>query len=80
MVRPTATPAGEIQVHLDTCDGPLLATLPLAKAAQTKLQTTLTADIPATHGRHTLCVFATGDPRAGLWALGKIELLKKLAH
>lgn len=80
VVRPTATPAGEIQVHLDACDGPLLATLPLAKAAQTKLQTTLTADIPATHGRHTLCVFATGDPRAGLWALGKIELLKKLAH
>jgi hexosaminidase len=76
VTRPKQTPAGEIQVHLDSCKGPLLATLPLAKAAHTKLQTTLTADIPATRGRHTLCVSATGDPRDGMWAIGKVELLK----
>ena len=77
VTRPKATPAGEFQVHLDSCDGPLLATLPLARAAQTKLQTTLTADIPATSGHHALCLFANGDPRQGLWAIGKIELLKQ---
>jgi hexosaminidase len=76
VTRPKQTPAGELQVHRDSCDGPLLATLPLAKAAQTKLQTTLTATIPATTGSHTLCVFATGDPRDGMWAVDKIELLK----
>lgn len=76
VTRPKATTAGEFQIHLDSCDGPLLATLPLAKAAQTKLQTTLTADIPATSGHHALCMFATGDPHQGLWAIGKIELLK----
>ncbi|HVX05360.1 MAG TPA: family 20 glycosylhydrolase [Rhodanobacteraceae bacterium] len=75
VTRPKATPAGEFQVHQDSCDGPLLATLPLAKAAQTMLQTTLTAAIPATTGSHTLCVFATGDPRDGLWAVGKVQLL-----
>ena len=76
VTRPTQTPAGELQVHRDSCDGPLLATLPLAKAARTKLRTTLTADIPAAAGNHTLCVFATGDPRDGIWAIGKIELQK----
>jgi len=77
VARPKATPAGEFQVHRDSCDGPLLATLPLAKAAQTKLQTTLTANIPAATGNHTLCVFATGDPRNGMWAIGKVELLTR---
>jgi len=75
VTRPKQTPAGEFQVHRDSCDGPLLATLPLAKAAQTKLQTTLTANIPVTTGSHTLCVFATGDPRDGMWAIGKVQLL-----
>ncbi|WHZ20658.1 MAG: beta-glycosyl hydrolase [Rhodanobacteraceae bacterium] len=76
VTRPKITPDGEFRIHLDSCDGPLLATLPLAKAAQTKLQTTLTATIPPTSGHHTLCIFATGDPRNGLWAIGKIELQK----
>ena len=76
VTRPKQTPAGELQVHRDSCDGPLLATLPLAKAAQTELQTTLTATIPVTTGSHTLCVFATGDPRDGMWAVDKIELIK----
>ncbi|HJR14580.1 MAG TPA: family 20 glycosylhydrolase [Rhodanobacteraceae bacterium] len=77
VTRPKQTPAGELQVHLDWCDGPLLATLPLAKAAQTLLQTTLTADIPATRGHHALCVFATGDPRDGMWAIDKTQLLTR---
>jgi hexosaminidase len=75
--RPKATPAGEFQIHLDSCGGPLLATLPLAEAAQTKLQTTLTTTLPATSGEHTLCIYAIGDPRNGLWAIGQIELLKQ---
>ncbi|TAN08002.1 MAG: beta-hexosaminidase [Rhodanobacteraceae bacterium] len=75
--RPKATPAGEFQIHLDTCKGPLLATLPLAAATKTKLQTTLVATIPATQGTHDLCIFASGDPRDGLWAIGKMQLLKR---
>jgi len=76
VTRPKATLAGEFQIHLDSCDGPLLATLLLAEAAQTKLQTTLRADIPANRGHHTLCVFATGDPRNGLWVIGVLRLLE----
>lgn len=76
VARPKATPAGEFRIHLDSCTGPLLATLPLAKAARSKLQTTLTLGIPATSGHHDLCIFATGDPHHGLWAVDKIELKK----
>jgi hexosaminidase len=76
VVRPSATPAGELQVRLDSCTGPLLAALPLAPAAQTKLQTTLTAAVPAARGDHALCIIATGDPRTGLWAVDTVRLLK----
>ncbi|HJP99423.1 MAG TPA: family 20 glycosylhydrolase [Rhodanobacteraceae bacterium] len=76
VARPKATPVGEFQIHRDSCTGPLLATLPLAKAARSKLQTTLSAEIPTTSGNHDLCIFATGDPRDGLWAIGKVELKK----
>lgn len=76
VTRPKATPAGEIQVHAESCNGPLLATLPLAKATHTKLQTTLTAAIPATTGDHDLCIFVTGDPRHQLWAIDKVGLLR----
>ena len=76
-VRPNTTPAGELQVHLGTCTGPTLAVLPLAPTTRSELPTTLTAALPPTAGDHTLCVFATGDPRAGLWALGKVELLTR---
>ncbi|TAM97142.1 MAG: carbohydrate-binding protein [Rhodanobacteraceae bacterium] len=74
VTRVKATPAGEFQIHLDSCNGPLLATLPLAAAMKSKLQTTLTASIPATRGTHDLCIFATGDPRDGMWAIGKMQL------
>ncbi len=77
VVRPKASPAGEFQVHEDSCDGPLLATLPLASATRTPLQTTLTAGIPPTSGTHDLCIYATGDPRDGLWAIGKARLLTR---
>jgi hexosaminidase len=76
VVRPVHSPAGEFEVHLDSCSGPLLATLPLVLATRTKLQTTLTATIPVTSGRHDLCIFATGDPHHGLWAIDTIQLLK----
>ncbi|HET6586187.1 MAG TPA: family 20 glycosylhydrolase [Oleiagrimonas sp.] len=65
VARPQATPGGEIDVHLDTCDGPRIARLPLAGAAKSMLQTTLEATLPELHGMHTLCLFATGDPRKG---------------
>ena len=77
VTRAKATPAGEFQIHLDSCDGPLLATLPLAAATKTKMQTTLTASVLATQGAHDLYIFATGDPHNGLWVIGKVRLLAR---
>ncbi len=75
VARPEATPHGEIEVRLDTCQGRRLARLPLAEAAQSDGQTTLTATLPALQGPHTLCIFATGDPREGrMWAIDTVTL------
>ncbi|MGH8214480.1 MAG: chitobiase/beta-hexosaminidase C-terminal domain-containing protein, partial [Rhodanobacteraceae bacterium] len=78
VVRPAASAAGELQAHVDSCQGPLLATLPLARAAAAKFQTTLTGDIvSAIHdGNRTLCIVATGDPRDGQWAVADVSLSK----
>ena len=77
-VRPAASAAGELQVHADSCTGPLLATLPLARAAATKYQTRLTAQMATAGdaGNGTLCILATGDPREGQWAIAEVSLSK----
>ncbi len=71
-----ATPEGELEVHLDTCEGELLARLPLAPASASDAVTALPrAALPERTGRHDLCMrFAqTGlDP---LWVIDSIELL-----
>jgi hexosaminidase len=76
VVRPRHSPAGEIEVHADTCAGPLLASLPLAPAAVARGQTTLHADIPAaaSKGARDLCFVATGDPRDGQWTLARAQV------
>lgn len=77
VVRPAASAAGEFQVHADSCQGPLLAALPLAPAAAAKFQTTLTAGVSKRlAGNRTLCIVATGDPRDGQWAIADVSLSK----
>ena len=73
-VRPKASAAGEFEIHADSCTGPLLATLPLAPAVRTKGQTKLSAKVstPEPNGIRNLCIFATGDPRDGQWALARV--------
>jgi hexosaminidase len=69
------SPEGELQVKLDSCEGTMLARLPLAKAAGNAGLTVLDASIPAQAGLHDLCfVFATkgNDP---LWAVDTIRLV-----
>ncbi len=75
VVRPKASAAGELEIRADSCHGPLLATLPLAPAAQAQGQTELSARVASTprgNGVRNLCIFATGDPRDGQWALARV--------
>jgi hexosaminidase len=76
VTRPKHSAAGEIEVHADACTGPLLATVPLADAARAHGQSSVRAAIstPGSDGVHSLCLFATGDPRDGQWTLARVEV------
>jgi hexosaminidase len=78
VVRPKASAAGEFEIRADSCTGPLLATLPLAPAVPATGQTKLNATIstPTRNGVRNLCIFATGDPRDGQWALARVAFSK----
>jgi hexosaminidase len=78
VVRGKAGAAGAFEMHADTCTGPLLARLPLPSAVRGMAQTQLEAKLvmPAGAGVRNLCVFATGDPRDGQWALAQATFLK----
>ncbi|MGP8035042.1 MAG: family 20 glycosylhydrolase [Steroidobacteraceae bacterium] len=69
------TPAGELEVRLDSCEGAPLVVLPLAPAVSNDAVTVLpAATLPALKGVHTLCLrFAqrTLDP---LWAIDWVQL------
>lgn len=75
------TPQGELEVHVDGCDAPPLAILPLRSAAPSAPAVTPTRSVelpasrlPSVPGRHDVCLrFArpTLDP---LWALDWIEI------
>jgi len=66
---------GELEVHLDGCDTPVVAMLPLAAAARLESVTQLPpATLPRVAGRHDLC-FRFARPRLDpLWALDWIEI------
>ena len=76
VVRPKASASGEFEIHADSCTGPLLARLPLAPAVRAKGETRLSASLstPRPNGMRNLCIFATGDPREGQWALAGVAL------
>ncbi|NIJ37346.1 hexosaminidase [Sphingopyxis panaciterrae] len=73
--RRPKTPAGEFEVRLDDCDGPVIATLPLAPAARNPGVTRLTAPIVPTKGRHDLCLTYTAAGPDPLWAIDEVNLL-----
>ncbi len=69
------TAEGELEVHVDGCDTPALAVLPLAAAAHATGVTTLPAQrLPRIAGRHDLCLRFARPHRDPLWALDSIEI------
>jgi hexosaminidase len=64
---------GEIEVRQDTCDGPKLATIALAKAKGGPA--TLDGILPKREGTHDLCFIITGKPGPDkFWVIGDIQL------
>jgi hexosaminidase len=78
VVHPKASAAGGFEIHADSCTGPLVASLPLEVAVQGKGQVRLDGKVamPAGAGVRDLCVFTTGDPRDGQWALAQMVFSK----
>ncbi|WP_448099288.1 family 20 glycosylhydrolase [Luteibacter yeojuensis] len=72
VARKARSGAGELEVHQDTCDGPKLASLPLAKAKDGRA--TLDGVLPKREGTHDLCFVVTGKPGPKLWVLGDVQL------
>lgn len=73
--KPT-TPEGELLVMLDTCDGEVLARLPLAPAAGVPAVTVLSASpLQRISGRHDLCMRFAQHTLNPMYVLDSIELL-----
>jgi hexosaminidase len=68
------TQEGELEVHLDHCDGPLAVALPLAPAAGRDGVTQLHATLAPLHGIHDLCLQVVRPHVDPLWVLDWVQL------
>jgi hexosaminidase len=73
--RKPETPDGELEVRQDGCDGPRIATLPLAPATRQAGDTVLTGALAAKGaGVHDLCISFTQKTPDPLWVLDRLTL------
>jgi len=72
-LTPPTTPDGELQVR-DGCAGAVLATLPLAPAAHSAGDVSLSARLPPLAGRHDLCLSFTRRKLDPMWVVGWAEV------
>ena len=71
---PPATPAGELQVRRDGCDGRLIATIPLASATKTTGVADVSGAIEPPDGAHDLCMTFTQKGIDPYWVLDRLTL------
>jgi hexosaminidase len=75
--EPRSAP-GELEVHLDSCEGEIVARLPLAPAAASQGVTPLApAAVTPRPGRHDLCLRFAQRGVDPLWVIDSIRLLEK---
>ncbi|GAB3790329.1 beta-N-acetylhexosaminidase [Dyella agri] len=72
--RPHTTPFGELVVHADRCDGPVLATMLLPDPAHSPPRFKFDATLRAQDGEHALCLIYTAPIDGPLYALGRVSL------
>lgn len=70
------TPAGELEVHADSCEGEILARLPLAAAAKSDTVTALSATMAPMTGPRDLCFRFAQPSLPPVWALDRVELVR----
>ena len=75
VVQRTATTAhGELLIHRDSCDGPLLARWPLPDPATTPRHFALDAAIAAQQGTHLLCLVSTASTDGPIYVFDHVAL------
>lgn len=75
VLRRPQTRYGELQVHRDACDGPLLAQLPLRPDTAAHGPQILSAAIAPQSGAHPLCLFVSRNAPDPLWVIDTVQLL-----
>ena len=78
-LRPPHTPAGELEVRLDGCEGEPIAVLPLAPAAGNDAVTELPSvvlpqSVRSLAGAHSLCFTFTQRTLDPMWAIDWVQL------
>ena len=72
------TPTGELQVRLDNCTGPVIASIPLGAAVRNTGVSTIKGSLPQQwakqQGRHDLCMTFTQTGPDPLWILDRLTL------
>jgi hexosaminidase len=70
-----STPEGELEVRLGSCEGELIARLPLAPAVASAGVTTLpAAPVAARPGRHDLCLRFAQRAIDPMWAIDSLRI------
>ena len=72
--RPPTTAAGELEVRRDSCDGPLVATIPLEPATHTSGDAEVSGPILPQTGAHDLCMTFTQRGVDPYWVLDRLSL------
>ena len=73
VVRASRTANGEFDIHLDSCDGPLLASLPLPGRAEPGTTFRVASALRERVGSHDLCVLSTAPVHGAMAAPGRIS-------
>jgi hexosaminidase len=72
--EPPVTAAGELVVRRDACDGPIVATIPLAPATATTGVADVSGPIAPQSGAHDLCLTFTQNGPDPYWVLDRLTL------
>jgi len=74
VMPPPSTPDGELEVHLDSCEGERIAVLPLAPAVKNDAVTILKAAMAPRSGVHDVCLTFTRAKVEPVWAINWVQL------
>jgi hexosaminidase len=72
--RPPVTPAGELEVRRDRCDGTVIATIPLQAATGTSGVADVRGALSPQNGAHDLCMTFTQKSLDPYWVLDRLTL------